>query len=713
MLLRIIYLFIIVISSLASFASALKYNQHIRINNLIVDSIEYNESQKLIYAKGNLKIITDDYLLTADNLLYDIENDILWAEGNVRIKDKQNRIVIGNKVVLKKELKKGVISEFILFFGDNNLLIAKLAERINENNTRLYHAEFTPCEVNCNKNPLWQVAAKDIFIHFDEHKIVYRNVFFKVYGVSVFFLPYFFHPTPMAPAASGLLVPDVKNKGFGIPIYLREKPNMDFTLTPRIFNKYQTFELEANYLLSNTDHINFAGSYGKLPYFLERDGVLVKNKKISSYHYITSGNFVSSSKFYNYGFKIERTSDKAYLKNYYNNYVSYLTSKMFLNKIHNTDYFSAEGVNFQGLGANDSKYTDPLVLPKINTKNVINLNDNNNSFVVVENNTLVYKERIGKQLTRTSLQLSIFHNFITSSGQIFDFAAKDRGDFYFVRNVHLDKPRESRSFQRNIPELQTLWHYPLVGNITKNINLLIEPVISFTIGRSLSIKDKKFIIIDPAKYELSEKNIFLSNRYSGIDCHDFGNRLNYGLNTSFTKEENYLRLFLGQSRNIRYSIDLPAHDVENVGKILGNFSNNLELFYSFRRDKYFRSIRDEIGGNLNYDKINCAGSFTQLANLKKYYSVESIKVSNNRVRQFYGDLSYQLGENWSVGVSGRIDFSKRSPNLLTRTIRVTYVKDCVRITAKIYSDYLVDKSRGIKKTTSSPTVSIGLKVLNM
>ncbi|MGL4226958.1 MAG: LPS-assembly protein LptD, partial [Rickettsia sp.] len=114
-----------------------------------------------------------------------------------------------------------------------------------------------------------------------------------------------------------------------------------------------------------------------------------------------------------------------------------------------------------------------------------------------------------------------------------------------------------------------------------------------------------------------------------------------------------------------------------------------------------------------YDKINLLGSFIQLTNLKKYYSVESIKISNNRVRQFYGDINYQIAENWTIGLGARIDLSRRSPNLLTRTIRVTYAKDCVRITTKIYSDYLADGSRGIKKTTSSPTISIGLKVLNM
>jgi len=712
-MLRIIYLLIIVIFSSVSFANSFKNSNNIKINNLIADFVEYNENEGLIYARGNLKIITDEYLLTGNNLLYDIENDILWAEGNIRIKDKENRIALGEQVVLKDKFKKGIISEFILLFNENNLLIAKLAERIDENNIKLRHAEFTPCEVTCNKNPLWQISSKDTYIHFDENKIVYRNVFFEVYGVPIFFLPYFVHPTPNAPATSGLLVPDIRNKGFGLPLYLRAKPNMDFTLTPRFFSKYQIFELEGRYRPNDTDYVNFEGNYGKLPYFLEKDGSIVKNTKVSSYHYIASGNFISSNKVYNYGFRADRTSDRAYLKNYYNDYTSYLTSRVFLNKVYDVNYFSVEGLSFQGLGANDSKYTDPLVLPKINTKNVINLNDNEDSHIVIENNTLMYKERIGKQLTRTSLQLSFINNFLTSSGHIFDFIARDRGDFYLARRAYLDKPRETKSFQRNIPELQTLWRYPLAGNITKTISVLVEPVASFTVGRKLSKKDEKFIIIDPIKYELSEKNIFLSNRYSGIDCHDFGNRLDYGVNTSFAKEENYLRLFLGQSRNTRYSIYQPSYDTENVGKVSGNIYNNLELFYDFRKDRYFRPIRDEVGGNFNYDKINITGSFIQLTNLKKYYSAEAIKLSNNRVRQFYGDVSYQLTDNWSVGVNGRIDFSKRSPSLLTRTIRVTYAKDCVRIAVKLYSDYLVDKTRGIKKTTSSPTISVGLKVLNM
>ncbi|WP_422229049.1 LPS-assembly protein LptD [Rickettsia endosymbiont of Halotydeus destructor] len=701
-------LIVIILLPLTGFADAIKQAKGIKINNVAANFIEYKE--KLIYAKGNVTIAIDNYFLTADNLLYDIEDDILWAEGNVKIKDEKDTIIIGEKVILKDKFKAGVISEFILFFGDNTLLVSKLAERINENKARLYDSKFTPCEITCGKNPIWQISAKDTYVDFDTNKITYRNVFFEVYGVPIIYLPYFSHPTPSAPASSGILIPSIKNEGLGIPLYLRAKPNMDFTLTPRIFKKYQIFELEGRYRLNNTDSIIFEGNYGSLPYFLEKNGQKIKNEKVNGYHFVTNGNF--TNKEYGYGFKLERTSDKAYLKNYYNNYSSYLTSKVFLNKIHDADYLVVEAIDLQGLGANDSKYTDPLVLPKINTKNVISLNDDD-SYVVIENNTLFYKERIGKQLARTSLQLSFIHNLLTPSGQIFNFSLKDRGDFYFIRQNYLNRVKEQKTLTRNIPEFQTVWRYPFVGVIAQDITLLTEPIASFTMGRKLLRLDNKFIIVDPDKYELSEKNIFDSNRYSGIDCHEFGNRLNYGLNTTISKYENYLGLFLGQSKNTKYSINQSPHTTENVGKISAKFLEQFELFYSFRKDNKLKPIRDEIGSSVQNDKINIMGSFIQLTNLKKYYSIENKELSNNRVRQFYGDLGYRLTENWLVGFGARVDVSTQKAQLLSRTIKVTYFKDCVRIAAKISSDYMVDAARGIKKTSSVWSASIGLKILNM
>lgn len=708
---RLVCSLLIIILPILSFA-AIKEASNIKASNIVADFVEYNTSTQLIYAKNNIYIVMDDYLLTSDNLLYDIEKDILWLEGNVKIKDKHNRIIIGEKVILKDKLKVGIISDLILSFGNNILLVAKLAQRIDENKARLYDSQFTPCQVTCNKNPIWQINARDTYIDFDQNKITYKNVFFEVYGMPIFFLPYFTQPTPSAPATSGILVPNIKNEGVSVPLYLRAKPNMDFTLTPRIFTKYQIFELEGRYKPNSTDYIIFEGNYGNLPYFLEKDGTKIKNEKVNSYYFQTNGYFFNQN--YLYGFNLARTSDKAYLKNYYNNYSSYLTSQIFLNKTFRANYFSIKGLNFQGLGTNDSKLTDPLIFPKINTKNVISLNDNDTSLLVIKNDSLLYREKIGKQLTRFSLQGSLLHKFYTSSGQVLDFTLENRGDFYLVKHAYLDKSQDKKySVMRNIPELQTIWRYPLSGNLKQGTALFIEPIVSLALKRKLKPHDTKFIIIDPDKYELSEKNIFFSNRYGGIDYHDFGNSLSYGINNNLFLNKHYLEVFLGQAKNVQYNINQKNHNTENVGKIGLKLFDQVELFYNLRKDKNFKPIRDEVGSNIQNGKVNILASFIQLSDLKKYYSIEHIMLSNNRVRQFYGNFDYNLTKNWTVGISGRVDVSTKRPQLLARTIKVTYFKDCVRIAAKISSDYLVDNTRGIKKTISSPTISIGLKTLNM
>jgi hypothetical protein len=51
-------------------------------------------------------------------------------------------------------------------------------------------------------------------------------------------------------------------------------------------------------------------------------------------------------------------------------------------------------------------------------------------------------------------------------------------------------------------------------------------------------------------------------------------------------------------------------------------------------------------------------------------------------------------------------------NVLSKAIGVTYFNDCATITATISDDYMVDGSRGVKKS-SLQTISVGLKILNM
>lgn len=687
---------------------SLAQDNNARPSFMQADFVEYNEHENFIYAKGNVKITVDNYILIANNIAYDIEKDLLWAEGNVKIKEQGNKLIFGETAILKDKLKSGIISDFILSLGDNTLLVAKLAERVDENKVLLYKSSFTPCEVVCDQKPIWQISAKKTEIDFAQDKIVYKHLFFEVYGVPVFFLPYFSHPTPLADAKSGILIPAIKNKGLEVPLYLRAQPNMDFTLKPVFFPKYSLFELEARYKPIKKNEVIFQGSYGKVPYFIEKDGKKIKNTQVNSYHFLTYGNF--QYELYKYGFKIERASDKAYLKNYYKNSTSYLTSKLYFNKITNHNYYSIEGLTFQDLRANDISSKDLFILPKFYSKNIINLNAEETSYLVIENNTLAYIEKQSRELTRTSLNLAWVNNFVTPCGQLLNVVVRNRGDLALTNHLNKNDPKSNEILYRTIPELQTIWRYPLITSFNNYPNITIEPIISLTLARNIKANDRKFSFIDSSKYELSENNIFLSNRYSGIDYHEFGNRASYGINSSTLINQTYLSLFVGQSANTSYN--KSGNHIENVGKILASF-NEFELFYRFRKNNKFAAIRDEIGVEFYNDKFQIETSFIQLMDLKKYFSPKNTIIDYNKTRQLYYSIGYQLTENWLITNSVRVNLSKKHPQIFAKSIKVTYLKDCVKISAKISDDYMSDGKRGISKSSFVPTISVGLKILNM
>ncbi|MGI4776251.1 MAG: LPS-assembly protein LptD, partial [Janthinobacterium lividum] len=534
------------------------------------DYIEYDQNEEFIFANGNIEVIIDKFTITSNSIIYDLQKDHIWAEGNVRIKESGGKTVLAEKVIFKDRLKSGVISDFVLKFSKDNVILAsRLAARISENHLRLEKSVFTPCSITCNSKPIWQISAEETDLNFDREKITYRNVFFEVYGVPILFTPYFSHATPDAKAQSGLLVPLVTNNQLVIPFYFRTKPNMDFTLSPRIAEKYAVFELQGRHKLTN-GYYQIDGSYGKVPY---------KNRKINSAYFSLYGNFFAGN--WKYGFDIKHTSDKAYLKNYLNSHEVYLPSKIYLNKIQNYNYFILEAIHFQGLSANDSSRTDPLILPKIKTKNIIDLDDEGSTYFVIKNDIISYQEYT-KKIDRGSLDLSLINNFTSYQGHMFTQTLKTRGDLYFAHNG-LNNGRKLDS--RTIPELHSAWRYPLIKYFN-TYSIILEPVISAIIGRRARPSDKEFHLIDPYRCDITENNLFVANHYSGIDYYESGNRASYGINIASLVNNNYYDIFIGQ---FIHSQKMPNNSQKgNVGRFSIRIHEAMNLFYQYKYDARFK-----------------------------------------------------------------------------------------------------------------------------
>lgn len=684
-----------------SYAVGLKVAENDLVT-LKADLIKYDDNSETLAANGNVYVSMGPYILRADSLYYDIKKDVLFAEGNIRIKDEQGRIATGQRAVLKDKLKKALIDEFLLKLPDDSQVMAAYGTRNDTNKFGLYKAVFSPCKVYCANKPIWQMRAKDTDIDYEKQRITYKNMFFEVFGLPVAYFPYFFHPTPAADAKSGLLIPEITKSKFVLPIYFRAKPNVDLTISPHISKSHTIFHGELRHLIKYGSY-QVKGSYTHHPYYKGE-----KHSKPHRYTIFANGNFYKDK--INYGFNLNRASDKAYLVNDFENYASYLESKVYANKVDKTDYLSLEGYSFQGFRASDKKNKAPIIFPRVRVQKVIAIDEQETTLFRLKNNSIAYNEDYERQLARNALELTLSKKIITSNGHLFNVALANRSDLYWYSSNNFSPNTEKEKvWARNIPEFHAKWRYPLVRDIFGAVTAKIEPIAAAFIGKNYNKDFEKFALIDISKYELSEYNLFSPNKFSGIDYHDYGKRFSYGINGSLLFEQYYLDVFLGQ---LIYQNNINAKgNKDYVGSSSIDIANNLKLYYRFRKDKKLNPIRDEVGVTTNSKKLTTTLSFSKLNNISKYYSDDGLVFPENKVSQISLSVGYQIFESLKVDTGAQFDITKKT-RLLNRSIQVTYIMDCVSITGRFYDNFTHDKSRGVKKN-SSKTFAIGLKVLNM
>jgi LPS-assembly protein len=670
--------------------------------------VYFDAKNDLIKANGDVFISMDGFILNAQKIIYDLKNDVIFAEGNVQITDKNGRVMRGDKAIFKDKLKQGAIEGFIGKFDDKSILTARLAKRLNKNRVSLEKSVFTPCEVNCSNKPIWQIRSGRTDVDYDKEKITYKHLFFELYGIPVMYLPYFFHPTPGASAQSGLLAPKIKKDDFMIPFYFRAKPNIDFTISPRLSKNYTIIEGEYRHRVEDGQY-EIDVSYGNPSFKKAGDGGVLSSSNPGRYHAVAKGDFSRNN--INYGFDIQRASDKAYLTNYQERYDSYLTSRIYTNNVNRRNYFQLEGYYFQDLRDENSKFKTPLILPSIRTQHVIDLSDDETTLLNIRNNTIIYSEPNELQLARTALELEMMTNLISKSGHMFTFGLANRGDLYIADLKQKEHSGEKqRIWYRNIPEVNARWRYPLARSIGSKSILKVEPTAMIVLGRKYEKRFEKFVLVDAPKNELSENNIFSTNRFSGIDYHEYGSRLSYGFNSTFASGPLYIDAFLGQlvyKNNV-----VETGNSEYVGSVRTDIFSNASLFYRFRRDQSLKPIRNELGFEATTDKFLAKLAFSEFHQTSRYFSEKDFKVENDKVSQIGLSADYRIHDNLWIGGETRLDITSKSPRVLVRTIRMTYMFDCVSISGGITDNFLHDSLRGVQKTRTK-SFSVRLKVINM
>ncbi len=187
---------------------------------ITADEMDYDEDTGWVNARGH---VTLEHFLTQDHLKAD------HAKYNIKTHNGQFYDVSGTSPA-KAVAALGILTTTNPFYFE-----AKSADRIDDRYV-LHDGFMTDCKV---PNAWWTFHAPTFDI-IPNDRAVGRNAIFRLKGIPVFYLPYFYRPLGKNPRSSGFLTPQIGNSSlFGFMIgagyYWAMSPSYDMTIRGNYF----------------------------------------------------------------------------------------------------------------------------------------------------------------------------------------------------------------------------------------------------------------------------------------------------------------------------------------------------------------------------------------------------------------------------------------------------------------------------------------------
>lgn len=682
------------------------------------DEVEYDDNAQTVIAKGHVEIFRDEYTLKADKITYNKDTKKAYALGNVVMLSPNGDIIKSDNIEVDNVLKEAITELATARFDNDSKFTAKKVHYYYPNITIFKNVSYTPCALCEGKAPEWQIKSSKVSYE-KEKNVSYLHSTFEIYGVPVFYLPYFVTSAPDAPPRSGFLFPtsqkykSIYGYGITVPYYYRIADDKDLLYSPIITTKQGILhQAQFRHLIKN-------GSYkigGNYIHTKDSSGVKIPNGR---YHAEGEMDYRFNDKWF-MNAKLDRVSDKAYLHNYWGQNLNNLTSNASFSYVNNHDYGSIETYSFQGLRSQDSHKTDPDILPLMNyhkeyfapggkytiETNVVNVARSH----AVNSRRISTKLGWDKTYYYNYQELSLLRSF---KMDVYNF--KDKSDADANSSVQNTKNQVIRA----VPELEVIWKYPLVSKAAKN-SFYLEPIVDLIMSPN-DPKNDEIINEDSQAVEITDANLFSSNRYSGFDRVESGTRVSYGAFASGilgnSMEYNTL---LGQSyifkKNDDYGIESGMRDKnfsDYVGRAGFKPTKFLELYYRGRLDsRTYDFRRNEVGTNFDMDVTHDVIDSVHLN--MNYINYDYISTIRDRVYQsigFGGRINFY--DKWSLNGEARRNTSKAGSFMVGAKVGVGYKSDCTQIQLSALKDFASDPSRNIKPTSGiSLDLEIHLKNIN-
>ncbi|MGE4372159.1 MAG: LPS-assembly protein LptD [Xanthobacter sp.] len=590
------------------------------------DQLEYDSKRETVSAVGNVEIYYDGATLQADRVELVRTTNRVRAIGNVRLTDRDGKIVTSQNLDLTQDYSEGFIDSLRLDTPDNTHFAAARADRTEGNVTIFQNGVYTacePCKENPEKPPLWQIKAKRIIHDQEERMIYYENAKLEFFGLPIAYLPFMSTPDPTVKRKTGFLFPQFFGSsqigyGAGIPFFWNIAPDRDITLTPAYISKQGflmqgewrqrlingSYSIRASGIIQQDKDQFLSGGVTPLPGYRDQRGAIE-----------TSGSFMLNP-FWNFGWDATLVSDRTYLRDYSLAPTGDLTrtSTIYLTGQRDQSYFDLRGLYFLGMTVTDNE----KLLPFVGTLNydrdfsnslwggVTNLNVNVTSLTRDKANFVGMWEEdsysgatgiptgtcllanpnpeecllrgIPGDYTRASAELSWKKTITDDAGQMWTPFASARVDVASVNVESLpyayqygptfngQNPMQSGSDSliRAMPVVGLDYQYPFISVEEWGVQTLI-PRAQMVI-RPDETDIGRFPNEDAQSLVFDDTNLFEVNKYSGYDRVEGGGRLNLGLTyNAALNNGGKISALVGQSYHLFGKNSFANGDMANTG----------------------------------------------------------------------------------------------------------------------------------------------------
>lgn len=659
---------------------------------LQADTSVYDDTSRVVTAKGHVEIDYGGSILFADSVAYNLKTDIVTADGHVSVLDKNGNVVFADHVVLTDKMRDGALQGFAAIIGDHARLVAASAERRESRYTTGRHVAYTPCKI-CDKPgqrvPTWQIRAERVEHDQEKHRIKFHDATLAAFGVPVFYTPYLAEPDPTVHHSNGFLMPDVGSSSANgyyvtLPYYWSMSKSRDATIEPMFTTKGGQVLMGEYRQRWNEGGMWLQGSVAHNP----NGGVSQEHTQYYTHLFGSGRGNIDQT--WSFGYDAQLSSYDTYLKRYDISQLDRLVSDLFVSGEQGRSRFSVAGYFFQGLRASDDNRTFPVPLPLIEYS-LIPLQKVMGGRFRLDVNSVALTRQSGTDDQRITAEANWRLPLVSASGMLWTFALDARGDVY-----HTDTPYAagaSHYTTRGLPYVALDWRWPFINNFG-NHAVVLEPIVQ-VVGQAYGGNLKGIPNEDSLNIELDDNNLLSFDQVPGYDLAVSGPRANFGLRAQTRFESGYAEALVGQAFRLKEDPALAA--VPGSGftgrqsDLIGRFSVKFQPYVDLTN----RIDIDERTGNVQRNETYLTATLGRSATRVSYIELSPTLGLPAR-QEVNAQLDINFYRNWQAFAAIRRDL--KSDQTLDSEFGLGYEDECLGISLGYHRKYTTD--RDLKPSTN-------------